>query len=130
MRARSVALAVATTVALLATQVVAAYAAAPAGERYIVLLRPDADARGIVTALEHAHGFTSDFRYEALKGFAARLTPSQLALVRRHPAVAVVSADQTVEAVGSVPLAPGETAPTGVGRLHAPSPTHPNPAGP
>ena len=96
MRARSVALAVATTVALLATQVLAAYAAAPASERYIVLLRPDADARGIVTALEHAHGFTSDFRYEALKGFAARLTPSQLALVRTHPAVAVVSADQTV----------------------------------
>src|SRR5436190_2014939 len=123
MRARSVALAVATTVALLATQVVAAYAAAPAGERYIVLLRPDADAHGIVTALEHAHGFTSDFRYEAIKGFAARLTPSQLALVRSHPAVAVVSADQTVEAVGSVPLAAGETAPTGVRRIDAASTT-------
>ncbi len=123
MRARSVALAAITTVALLATQVVAAYAAAPASERYIVLLRPDADARGIVTALEHAHGFTSDFRYEALKGFAARLTPSQLALVRTHPAVAVVSADQTVEAVGSVPLAAGETAPTGVRRIDAASTT-------
>src|SRR2546430_15736181 len=113
MRARSVALAAIATVALLATQVLAAYAAAPASERYIVLLRPDADARGIVTALEHAHGFTSDFRYEALKGFAARLTPSQLALVRTHPAVAVVSADQTVEAgaTGSPPAR--EPAPAG-----------------
>src|SRR5437879_12121101 len=108
MRARSVALAVATTVALLATQVVAAYAAAPAGERYIVLLRPDADARGIVTALEHAHGFTSDFRYEALKGSAPRLTQSHLALVRSHPPLAVARPAQTSRATGGVPTAAAE----------------------
>ena len=53
----------------------------------------------------------------SLKGFAARLSAPQLERLRSDPDVAFVSADRPVEAVAAVPLASGETAPTGVRRI-------------
>ncbi len=87
---------------------------------YIVTFRDDVEAGRSTDALERAAGFVSTFRYSyALKGFSAALTATQVAAVQRDPRVAFVSLDQPVEAVGSVPLTSGETAPTGLRRIHA-----------
>src|SRR3954453_12475418 len=59
----------------------------------------------------------------AVKGFAAALTAPQVRALRADPAVAAVSPDRVVHAAGAVALATGETAPDGVERLGAASPT-------
>jgi subtilisin family serine protease len=93
-------------------------AAGPAS--YIVVLRDGADTDSVADRLERAHGFQSDERYHAaLQGFAARLSASQLARVQADAAVKFVSEDRAVKAVGTVPIAAGDSAPTGVRRIAA-----------
>ena len=92
---------------------------------YIVVYRNAVDVDAKTNALEHAEGFASAFRYRhALRGFAARLSGPQVERLRADPDVAFVSPDGTVQAVGSVALAPGETAPTGIRRVEAATTTN------
>jgi subtilisin family serine protease len=71
-------------------------------------------------ALQAKVGFASNFRYSsALKGFAARLTASQLASLKSDPDVGYVSPDITFTATGMVPLAAGESEPVGMRRIDA-----------
>ena len=65
--------------------------------QYIVVLKPD--ARSAVVADAHARSAGARILAvygAALKGYAARLTPAQLAAVRADPRVAFVEADRTV----------------------------------
>src|SRR5918999_116166 len=74
--------------------------------------------------LEQAEGFESRLRYRrAVKGFAARLSTRQVRDLRADPEVAFVTPDRRVEALGSVPLAPGDAVPAGVLRTQAGSAT-------
>src|SRR2546426_2029330 len=87
---------------------------------YIVVFRPDVAADVKTDDVERRFGFASDFRYgAALKGFAAQLTRSQLARLRADRDVLFVSADRTLHTIGTVPVAPGDSAPTGVRRIGA-----------
>ena len=87
---------------------------------YIVVFRPDVAADVKTDDVERRFGFASDFRYgAALKGFAAQLTRSQLARLRADRDVLFVSADRTLHTIGTVPIAPGDSAPTGVRRIGA-----------
>jgi subtilisin len=99
--------------------------AAPASSSsYIVVLNASVNAEAVTNSLESNVGFKSQFRYgAALKGFAAHLNAQQLAKLRANPQVQFVSADGTVEAVALVPIVPGDTAPTGVRRINAATPT-------
>jgi subtilisin family serine protease len=91
---------------------------------YIVVYRDKVDVDAKTTALERAQGFASAFRYRhALRGFAATLSAPQLERLSADPDVAFISPDRTVEAVGTAPLAAGETAPTGIRRVAAASTT-------
>jgi subtilisin len=86
---------------------------------YIVVFRDFVNERVETDVLERAHAFRSDFRYgAALKGFAAKLTPTQAAAIERLPFVAIVSEDQTVQAIGPAALTASEV-PTGVRRMEA-----------
>ena len=114
-------------IALLVAAAPAAWAKPRAPERldgrYIVVYERSVDRPvGETKRLERAEGFESRLRYRrALKGFAARLTAEQVREVRSDPAVAFVAPDRRVEALGNVPLAAGETVPTGVRRIQAAS---------
>src|SRR5205807_1201624 len=88
--------------------------------RYIVVWRDDADADGETDVFERSENLRVEFRYShALKGFAATLTAAQLARLERYPRVKFISADREVHAIGGVPLASGDVAPTGVRRIEA-----------
>ena len=70
--------------------------------------------------LEAAEGFETRRRYgHALEGFAARLSPAQVKRLRNHPLTDFVTPDREVHALGTVPLASGDSAPTGVRRIEA-----------
>ncbi|HEX2204925.1 MAG TPA: protease inhibitor I9 family protein [Longimicrobium sp.] len=70
------------------------------GGGWIVVFRAGTDARAAAESLAREHGFTLRHLYEhALLGFAASLTPEQLAAVRRHPAVDYVEPDGEVRAL-------------------------------
>jgi subtilisin len=87
---------------------------------YVVVYRDTVDVDAKTNGLERAEGFAAAFRYRyALKGFAAMLSEQQVERIRSDPAVAFVSPDRPVQAVGTVALASGETAPTGVRRVEA-----------
>lgn len=95
-------------------------AAAAEPDSYIVVFKDGVSADAKTDALERAGGFASDMRYgAALKGFAARLSAQQLARISADADVAFVSTDRDVEAVGSVALVAGDSAPTGVRRIGA-----------
>ena len=73
---------------------------------------------------ERARGFRARFRYDrAVKGFAAKLSPGQVAQLRADPDVAYVARDRLLSARRAVSLASGDFAPTGVRRMHAASTT-------
>ena len=69
--------------------------------------------------------FDASHRYEsALRGFAAKLSPADVAALRADPEVRSVSPDRLLHAFATAaPLAAGEAPPTGVLRLGAASPT-------
>jgi subtilisin family serine protease len=96
-------------------------ASAGATRSYIVVYNNSvANVNRETDALEQADDFSSHFRYRsAIKGFAADLTDKQVAELRGDPAVASISLDREVHALGTQPLAPGETVPTGVARIGA-----------
>src|SRR5918999_6026789 len=93
--------------------------------RYIVVFKRSVDRPLVETEkLEQAEGFESRLRYRrAVKGFAARLSTRQVRDLRADPEVAFVTPDRRVEALGSVPLAPGDAVPAGVLRTQAGSAT-------
>ncbi|HJW49150.1 MAG TPA: S8 family serine peptidase, partial [Candidatus Limnocylindria bacterium] len=95
-------------------------AAADPPARFIVVFKDRVDARAKTDDVERRLRFTSDFRYTAaLRGFAAHLTAAQLAVLRADPDVVSIAADRIVRIADSVPIAPGDTAPTGVRRMNA-----------
>jgi subtilisin len=88
---------------------------------YVVLYKSSIPSVNQETdGLEREQGFQSDDRWShAVKGFAAQMTAGQADDVAADPQVASVTPDQTIEAFGRVPLAAGETIPTGVLRIRA-----------
>ena len=92
----------------------------PAKAGYIVVYNTGVDVNVATAALEHAQGFTSQFKYgTALKGFSAHLNDNQVAGISRNPNVKFISSDGTAEAVGLIPIKPGETNPPGIRRIGA-----------
>src|SRR4051794_35964667 len=84
----------------------------PSG-RFIVVYKDDADTKA-ATARAKGRGIAADRTYKAaLKGYAAKLSPRQLAAVRADPAVAFVADDGIVRAAG-------QTLPRGVRRVDGP----------
>lgn len=126
--ARGIAAVIAITI-LLAPLAGARAEAAPS-TRFVVVLNDNVDGQRAIARLERAHGVASDFRYRAaLNGFAVSLSPGQRAAVEADPDVAYVVPDERVDAVGFVPLAPGESVPTGVQRIGAATTTTAHEAG-
>jgi subtilisin len=79
--------------------------------QYIVVVKKGYDGRAV--ARDHARYAGADVLYtygRALNGYAARLTPAELAAIRSDSRVAYVSADRSVHAVA-------QTLPTGVNRI-------------
>ena len=93
-------------------------AATPAAP-YVVVLADGINSPSTVTnGLAHRLAFEPQLRYQdALNGFSAVLTPSQVDALRADPTVAFVEVDSPVEATGTLPLAVGETAPAGIRRV-------------
>ncbi|HEV3474369.1 MAG TPA: S8 family serine peptidase [Actinomycetota bacterium] len=93
--------------------------------RYIVVYRPSVDRPNEVTEdLSRRHGFRTTHRFRhALEGFSAALSEGQLKRLRDDPRVEFVARDRVVHALGAVPIAPGDTVPTGVRRIEAGSST-------
>ena len=71
--------------------------------RYIVVLRPDAvNTASLATQSVTADGGTLYFVYEdALKGFAAELSPRAVDALRRNPSVAYIEPDRINDIVGT-----------------------------
>jgi subtilisin family serine protease len=89
---------------------------------YIVVYEDSAGGVGAATdARERALGFSSEHRYRsAVEGFAADLTPGQVAALESDPGVAFVQQDRRVHASAFVPRVAGEPVPpTGVRRVVA-----------
>jgi hypothetical protein len=88
-------------------------------QRYIVLYKSSVtDPTGSTVGRERRDGFRSYARFRQLKGFAAGLTERQVAALRRDPSVELITRDLPTQATG-VPLAQGESVPTGVARMGA-----------
>lgn len=114
------------TACILATVLPAIVATTPAvaatKSSYVVVFRDAVDVDGKVNLLERLQGFLASFRYRsALRGFSAELTPLQAAVVAADPDVLYLSPDRHVDAVDTVPVASGESVPTGVRRVEAAS---------
>ena len=92
---------------------------------HIVVFERSVDRPGRVTErLESAEGFETDLRYRhTLEGFSAELSLSQVADLRADPRVAFVAPDRTMHTTGTVPLLAGDSAPTGIRRFEAATPT-------
>ena len=89
--------------------------------KYIVVFEDSVENPGQLTdQLRGEHGFQPTHRYsQALKGFAAPLSPAAADALSRNPRVAFVAPDRTVQAVGTVPMVAGDSAPTGIRRIEA-----------
>jgi subtilisin family serine protease len=76
--------------------------------RYIVVLRPGVvSATGLATQAVAANQGKLFFIYEdALKGFAAELTPAAVEALRKNPAVAYIEPDQVNSIIGTQSPAP------------------------
>jgi len=80
-------------------------------------------AQAETAARERAYGFSSTHRFRhAIDGFAANLTDADARALRADPAVALVAPDRMLRAA-RVPLAVGESVPTGVARIGAAAPS-------
>ena len=94
--------------------------AAEAAEGYVVVLDADRDVVGDAFRLGRTGGFLAEDHYDtALAGFAAMLTPRQVARIEHSPGVAFVSRDIRIATASLTNLAPGESVPTGVRRIAA-----------
>lgn len=102
---------------LAAAAVFAGSAAAKAiPDRYIVVLNDSVRSPGAV-ADEHARkdgARVSNVFSHALKGYAATIPANRVDDVRNDPRVAAVTPDYEVHALGTAPLAPGDSIPTGI----------------
>ena len=89
--------------------------------QYIVTYERSVDSPSAKTSgLERTKGFKSRHRYgRALKGFSAKLSPSQVRGLRADPQVELVVPDRPVKASANIPLASGDEAPAGVRRIDA-----------
>lgn len=105
--------------ALLASSPASVDAARQTPQRYIVMYEGSVtDPTGSTVGRERRDGFRSYARFRQLKGFAAGLTERQVAALRRDPSVELITRDLPTRATG-VPLAQGESVPTGVARMGA-----------
>ena len=88
-------------------------------DAYIVLLEPTARVAAVAERLEDASAFQTDGVYShAIDGFSAELTATQVDELERDPAVESVVRDGILRAAGGeVPVATGDTVPTGVRRI-------------
>ncbi len=87
---------------------------------YIVVFRDGVDPAAAAEQQARLHGLSPDFVYtRALSGYAAQIPAATLPLIKADPRVAFVSEDREVHAVGTVALASGDSAPTGVRRIVA-----------
>lgn len=88
--------------------------------RYIVVYNGSVASSDAATdRRQRAEGFRARLRYRStLKGFAATLSPTQVARLRADPAVAFVAPDR-IRRASTTSLARGDTAPTGVLRVGA-----------
>jgi subtilisin family serine protease len=69
-------------------------------DQYIVVFKPGvANHIALAQTLLAAHGGTLRFRYDVIKGFAARMPAAAAAIIARHSDVALVEQDQTVHLV-------------------------------
>lgn len=89
--------------------------------QYVVVYEESADSVAAETdGRERKLGFKSKFRYRnALKGFAGKLSRGQVRALKGDPEVAYVAPDRRVRATSQVPIAPGDSAPTGTRRIAA-----------
>ena len=88
--------------------------------RYIVVLRPTADATSVARAQGRSMGFTPDHVYShALKGYAGVLPAAAVAELRRDPQVAYVTEDRVVRTTATAPVTAGDSVPPGVRRIGA-----------
>lgn len=89
--------------------------------QYVVVYKGSAASVGTKTDEREAKlGFKSKFRYRhALKGFAGKLSPGQVRALEDDPEVDYVVPDRRVHATSQVPIAPGDSAPTGTRRIAA-----------
>jgi subtilisin len=95
-------------------------AAAPAKSGYIVVYNDAVDVSATTPALERAQGFKAQFLYHAaVKGFSAHLNSQQVEALSKNPTVKFISPDGVAEAVGMVPIKPGDSAPPGIRRIGA-----------
>lgn len=79
--------------------VVAATGQAIPGSYIVVYDERAGDSRSITDELASRHSFLTEHRYRsAVSGFAARLSPTALDLLRRDPRVAYIEQDQVVRA--------------------------------
>ena len=73
----------------------------------------DRHVAGAVQDIERRHGFRADHVYsESLRGFAAKLTPAQIDMLKNNPLVESVEPD-------SIVVASGQTMPWGINRIDA-----------
>ncbi|HEY7149541.1 MAG TPA: S8 family serine peptidase [Gaiellaceae bacterium] len=83
----------------------------PATSSYIVVLAKGAPLNSVLAQHDALSGVTMEHTYShALKGYAAKLSPSALSAVRADPRVAFVSPDRVVRATA-------QTLPTGINRI-------------
>ena len=100
----------------------AAVAPTPAAQFVVTLARTGEDASVVTARLQRGIGFTASTTYtRALKGFAATLTPTQVARLKEDPGVRSVVPDVEISASGAKKsTAPQpEVLPAGVKRIGA-----------
>jgi subtilisin family serine protease len=98
----------------IATATPAPEPAVPAGDgdRFIVLLKGDAEVGKVLKRLERQAAFEADHTFRhALKGFSARLGKGQRKKLAADPAVAAIVPDERIELAA-------QTVPTGVSRVY------------
>jgi subtilisin len=99
----------------------AAQAATATTNPYVIVFKQSVgNVSDEATTLAAQMGFSTDFTYaKALKGFAARLTDTQLQRLSALASVAYVTPDTTFTVAGLAAVAPGETVPADVRRIGA-----------